>query len=72
MKFPTAVLILFLSLLSFSLAQKQPCYNQADPDNGMGNYCYCQGDNTCYFGGGGPDPCNPVGRPLGGCPAPVH
>ncbi|KAI1149265.1 hypothetical protein F4825DRAFT_431069 [Nemania diffusa] len=47
-------------LLGLTTAYVGPCFNQADPDHGIGNYCYCQGDGLCYFD----DPntlCNPPG-----------
>ncbi|KAK0105144.1 hypothetical protein ONS95_004457 [Cadophora gregata] len=35
------------------------CLNQADPDNGIGNYCYCP-DGTCWLNlPGGDQPCDP-------------
>ncbi|OIW31122.1 hypothetical protein CONLIGDRAFT_679855 [Coniochaeta ligniaria NRRL 30616] len=40
------------------MAQVGPCYNQADPDNGIGNYCWCQGDGKCYFDSAATT-CNP-------------
>ncbi|KAI1313131.1 hypothetical protein F5Y03DRAFT_338128 [Xylaria venustula] len=36
-----------LTLVSFVLAQQQPCYNHADPDLGLPNYCECN-DGTCW------------------------
>ncbi|RDH22393.1 hypothetical protein M747DRAFT_294034 [Aspergillus niger ATCC 13496] len=45
-----------------------PCYNQADPDNDIGNYCYCQGNGGCYFEGKH-NSCDPPGIAIpGGCP----
>ncbi|KAJ9150120.1 hypothetical protein NKR19_g5420 [Coniochaeta hoffmannii] len=43
--------VLALSLLFFgaAMAQQGPCYNHADPDAGIGNYCYCEGNGKCYF-----------------------
>jgi hypothetical protein len=35
------------------------CLNQADPDNGIGNYCYCP-DGSCWLNlPGGDQPCDP-------------
>ncbi|KAI0167762.1 hypothetical protein BJ166DRAFT_590259 [Pestalotiopsis sp. NC0098] len=47
MKFLLAISL--LSLSSFVVAQSGPCYNHADPDNNIGNYCECEGDGLCYF-----------------------
>lgn len=34
--------IMFLLFLGAAMAAgQQPCYNAADPDNGIGNYCEC-------------------------------
>ncbi|KZT24205.1 hypothetical protein NEOLEDRAFT_1179456 [Neolentinus lepideus HHB14362 ss-1] len=45
MKFISVLLPLVLA--TFALAQG-PCYNMADPDHGIGNYCYCEGNGLCY------------------------
>ncbi|TFK49313.1 hypothetical protein OE88DRAFT_1662801 [Heliocybe sulcata] len=50
-----------LLLATFALAQG-PCYNQADPDNGIGNYCYCEGNGLCYVDLNGS--CNPLGAQI--------
>ncbi|KAL9481025.1 hypothetical protein ACSS6W_005811 [Trichoderma asperelloides] len=36
-------------LFSVVTANQGFCENQADPDSGIGNYCYCNGDGKCYF-----------------------
>ncbi|KAI0871031.1 hypothetical protein GGS24DRAFT_504221 [Hypoxylon argillaceum] len=36
-------------LLGLTTAYVGPCFNQADPDHGIGNYCYCQGDEMSLF-----------------------
>ncbi|CAK1358406.1 unnamed protein product [Cercospora beticola] len=47
-------------------AQQQPCYNHADPDNGIENYCQCA-DNLCYYDSGSSG-CNPPGNMQITCP----
>ncbi|EPQ57602.1 hypothetical protein GLOTRDRAFT_127959 [Gloeophyllum trabeum ATCC 11539] len=58
--------IAIVPLVFAALASAQgPCYNQADPDNGIGNYCYCEGNGLCYTNPQGQ--CNPVGTQIN-CP----
>ncbi|KZT24200.1 hypothetical protein NEOLEDRAFT_1067848 [Neolentinus lepideus HHB14362 ss-1] len=59
MKFTSVLLPLVLATLA--LAQG-PCYNQADPDHGIGNYCYCEGNGLCYVDTNGL--CNPLGNEI--------
>ncbi|EIM90651.1 uncharacterized protein STEHIDRAFT_152362 [Stereum hirsutum FP-91666 SS1] len=66
MKFFAPLLAVLALTTGVTLAQLGPCYNQADPDNGIGNYCYCEGDGLCWPDA--PNGCNP---PLTGsfpCP----
>ncbi|RAH51794.1 hypothetical protein BO85DRAFT_454569 [Aspergillus piperis CBS 112811] len=45
-----------------------PCYNHADPQHNIGNYCYCQRNGVCYFEGIH-NSCDPPGNAIpGGCP----
>ncbi|TGO11124.1 hypothetical protein BTUL_0117g00410 [Botrytis tulipae] len=55
--FATALIV--TSLFAIGMAQVGPCLNQADPDGGIGNYCYCEGDGLCYFEGTGTNGCAP-------------
>ncbi|KAI0008448.1 hypothetical protein F4779DRAFT_618547 [Xylariaceae sp. FL0662B] len=62
---------LFTSFASFLLlgvvtAYVGPCYNHADPDSGIGNYCYCEGDGLCYFD----DPSTGCDPPAGSIACP--
>ncbi|KAF7572381.1 hypothetical protein PtrM4_098810 [Pyrenophora tritici-repentis] len=55
------------ALLGLAAAQQQPCYNAADPQDGVGSYCRCA-DNLCYFPGSDTsNGCDPPGRQLD-CP----
>ncbi|KAI4859901.1 hypothetical protein F4820DRAFT_438466 [Hypoxylon rubiginosum] len=45
----------------------QPCYNHADPRNGIANYCQCA-DNTCWERAADTD-CDPTSQVWINCPA---
>ncbi|KAI0191865.1 hypothetical protein F4808DRAFT_465247 [Astrocystis sublimbata] len=66
MKFFASLIISF-SLAAGALAAPSGCENQADPDNGIGNYCYCSSDGNCYFNNPNTG-CNPPGGAIGYCP----
>ncbi|KZV90720.1 hypothetical protein EXIGLDRAFT_770546 [Exidia glandulosa HHB12029] len=58
---PKVLLVLSALVAGLAYAQVQPCFNQADPDHSIGNYCFCEGDGLCYFPGSGSNDCNPTG-----------
>ncbi|KAF2763799.1 hypothetical protein EJ03DRAFT_356332 [Teratosphaeria nubilosa] len=68
--------IIWTATLAFAahitlVSAAESCTNQADPDLGIGNYCYCASDSSCYAEGkaNGTATCNPPGPKLsGGCP----
>ncbi|KAL4964613.1 uncharacterized protein BDV14DRAFT_200667 [Aspergillus stella-maris] len=61
----------FAALITASNGQAQPCYNHADPSNGVGNYCMCA-DGTCWLvsadtgcnppSGAAPPSCPEIGK----------
>ncbi|KUJ17121.1 uncharacterized protein LY89DRAFT_734109 [Mollisia scopiformis] len=66
MKNVISIAIAMLSLSVVTLAYVGPCYNAADPDAGVGNYCQCE--DGCYAPGTGANDCAPPGVALGFCP----
>ncbi|OJJ30149.1 hypothetical protein ASPWEDRAFT_176819 [Aspergillus wentii DTO 134E9] len=70
MRFLTNTLITFLviGLSGATSADLGFCYNRADPDRGIGNFCQCEGNGECYYRGAN-NSCDPVGDALpNGCP----
>ncbi|KAI0125406.1 hypothetical protein BJ170DRAFT_637491 [Xylariales sp. AK1849] len=56
-----------VTALAYTAMAQGPCYNQADPDQGIGNYCYCEGNGLCYYND--PDTgCNPTSGRVVTCP----
>ncbi|KUJ17932.1 uncharacterized protein LY89DRAFT_683920 [Mollisia scopiformis] len=56
-----SLFVVALALISFSAAQgPQPCYNAADPDGGIGNYCSCA-DGSCWNINPDGHSCDPTG-----------
>ncbi|KAA8620511.1 hypothetical protein Ptr902_03856 [Pyrenophora tritici-repentis] len=37
------------ALLGLAAAQQQPCYNAADPQDGVGSYCRCADNRSSSF-----------------------
>ncbi|KAK4117095.1 hypothetical protein N656DRAFT_793621 [Canariomyces notabilis] len=54
---------LFATMMGLSTAQGR-CENEADPQEGIGNFCYCE-DGTCHAHSRDPktayETCNPPG-----------
>ncbi|KAH6645331.1 hypothetical protein BKA67DRAFT_584803 [Truncatella angustata] len=48
------------------VAAQTGCENQADPDHGIGNYCYCSSTGGCYAHSvvNGNEVCNPPGASI--------
>ncbi|KIK65243.1 hypothetical protein GYMLUDRAFT_39609 [Collybiopsis luxurians FD-317 M1] len=61
-------LFALLTISALTLAQQQPCFNAADPDNGIGNFCECA-DGTCWRHASGDSQCTNLGSQLDPCPA---
>ncbi|KAH7026898.1 hypothetical protein B0J12DRAFT_745909 [Macrophomina phaseolina] len=61
-------LFVLVTLALGGLSAALSCENQADPQAGIANYCYCD-DGNCYAVGGPPNhTCNPPGPKLSKCP----
>ncbi|KAI6081953.1 hypothetical protein F4821DRAFT_15953 [Hypoxylon rubiginosum] len=69
MKSTTSITILILAGAGIVLGATgpQPCYNHADPHNGIANYCQCA-DNTCWERSADTD-CDPTSNFWIDCPA---